>query len=158
MVRGPRLIAVAALAFAVLPGCSNSSPSVPDGVLRSQIVLSVTPSPLVPVTATPPFYSLRYSVKISEANGLGGEIQYVNGTVFDDVSGLTVGVNNYDSSDILVFVGSQRIDANGSRDVNQQIDYALPGGSTKAILTVNVQFKDDRGNFVTQSILVRVAT
>jgi hypothetical protein len=157
MARSRRLATAAALALAALPACSNSSPSVPDGVLRAQIVLSVTPSPLVPISATPPLYSLRYVVKVSEVAGLGGELQYVNGTVFDDTSGFTVGLNNYDSSDLLVFVGSQRIDAHGSRDVQQQIDYVLPAGSTKAILTVNVQFKDDRGNFVSQSILVRVS-
>jgi hypothetical protein len=157
MARSRWLATVALLALAALPGCSNSSPSVPDGVLRSQIVLSVTPSPLTPISATPPLYSLRYVVKISEVAGLGGELQYVNGTVFDDVSGLTVGINNYDSSDLLVFVGSQRVDAHGSRDVQQQIDYVLPTGSTKAILTVNIQFKDDRGNFVSQSILVRIS-
>jgi hypothetical protein len=157
MARSPWLATLAALALVVIPGCSSGSPSVPDGVLRAQIVVSVTPSPLTPVSATPPLYQLRYIVKISEVAGLGGELQYVNGTVFDDVSGLTVGRNNYDSSDLLVFVGSKRIDAGSSRDVQQQIDYALPANSNKAILTVNVQFKDDRGNFVSQSILVRVS-
>jgi hypothetical protein len=143
------------VALALLPGCS-SSPTVPSGVLRSVIVLSVTPSPLVPLVATPPVYSLRYTVKVSEVAGLGGELQFVNGTVFDDVSGLTVGLNNYDSADLVVFVGTKRIDANQSRDVQQEIAYQLPLNSNKAILTVNIQFKDDRGNFISQSILVRV--
>jgi hypothetical protein len=81
----------------------------------------------------------------------------VNGTVFDDDSGITVGLNNYDSADLLVFVGTKRIDASQSRDIQQEITYQLPGTSTKAILTINVSFKDDRGNFISQSILVRVA-
>jgi hypothetical protein len=157
MARRLRLATVAALVLAALPACSNNTPTVPGGVLRAQITLSVTPSPLTPISSTPPLYSLRYIVKISEVAGLGGDLQFVNGTVFDDTSGLTVGINNYDSSDILVFVGSQRIEAKGSRDVQQQIDYVLPAGSTKAILTVNVQFKDDRGSFVSQSILVRIS-
>ncbi len=157
MALSSRLALLASLgALAILLGCSSGSPTVPEGVLRASIVLSVTPSPLVPITAAPPLYSLRYTVKISEVAGLGGELQYVNGTVFDDVSGLTVGFNNYDSADILVFVGTKRIDANQSRDVQQEITYQLPLPSTKAILTVNTQFKDDRGNFVSQSILVRV--
>lgn len=153
-----RLALLAPLAaLLLLPGCSSGSPTIPDGVLRSAIALSVTPSPLVPISSLPPLYSLRYTVKISEVAGLGGELEYVNGTVFDDVSGLTVGFNNYDSADILVFVGTKRIDAGQSRDVQQEITYQLPVNSTKAILTVNIQFKDDRGNFVSQSILVRVA-
>jgi hypothetical protein len=157
MARITRLAVLAALsAVALLPGCS-SGPSVPDGVLRSAIALSVTPSPLVPITALPPLYSIRYTVKIAEVAGLGGELQFINGTVFDDVSGFTVGLNNYDSSDIVVFVGTKRIDANQSRDVQQEISYQLPVNSNRAILTVNVQFKDDRGNFVSQSILVRVS-
>jgi hypothetical protein len=145
------------VAVTLLPGCSSGSPTIPEGILRSAIALSVTPSPLVPITAIPPLYSLRYTVKISEVAGLGGELQYVNGTVFDDVSGLTVGFNNYDSADLLVFVGAKRIDAGESRDVQQEISYQLPASSTKAILTINIQFKDDRGNFISQSILVRVA-
>lgn len=158
MALNSRLALLAPLvAVALLPGCSSGSPTVPDGVIRAAIALSVTPSPLVPLTATPPLYSLRYTVKISEVAGLGGELQFVNGTVFDDVSGLTVGLNNYDSADLLVFVGSKRVDANSSRDVQQEISYQLPANSTKAILTVNIQFKDDRGNFISQSILVRVA-
>jgi len=152
--RFPLLALLAGAAFAA--GCSSDTPSIPDGVLRSQIALSVSPSPLVPL-ATPPLYSVRYTVKIAEVAGLGGELQYVNGTVFDDTTGITAGINNYDSSDILVFVGSRRIDANQALDVQQQIDYQLPVGSTKAVLTVNIQFKDDRGNFVSQSILVRVS-
>jgi hypothetical protein len=158
MSRITRLALLAPLAaVALLPGCSSGSPSVPDGVLRAAVALSVTPSPLVPLTALPPLYSIRYTVRITEVAGLGGELQFVNGTVFDDVSGFTVGLNNYDEADIVVFVGSKRIDANQSRDIQQEITYQLPANSNKAILTINVQFKDDRGNFVSQSILVRVA-
>jgi hypothetical protein len=81
----------------------------------------------------------------------------VNGTVFDDASGVALAFNNYDSADILVFVGSKRIDAGQSRPVTQQIDYALADPAQKVVLTINIQFKDDRGNFVSQSILVRVS-
>ena len=152
-----RALLVPLAALALLPGCSSGSPTIPEGILRSAIALSVTPSPLVPISAIPPLYSLRYTVKVSEVAGLGGELEFVTGTVFDDGTGLTVGLNNYDSADLLVFVGTKRIDAGQSRDIQQEISYQLPASSTKAILTVNIQFKDDRGNFVSQSILVRVA-
>jgi hypothetical protein len=150
-------LAVPLAAIALLPGCSSGSPTIPEGVIRAALALSVTPSPLVPITAAPPLYSIRYTVKVSELAGLGGELEFVNGTVFDDESGLTVGLNNYDAADLLVFVGTKRIDASQSQDIQQEITYQLPGTSTKAILTINVSFKDDRGNFVSQSILVRVA-
>jgi len=157
MLRSSRLRLLAALAAAALvPACSSDTPSIPDGVIRSHIVLTVTPSPLAPI-ATPPVYSLRYTVTIAETNGLGGELQYVNGTVFNDTTGAAIAFNNYDSSDILVFVGSKRIDGGQSRPVTQQIDYQLADPATKVVLTVAIQFKDDRGNFVSQSILVRVS-
>ena len=81
----------------------------------------------------------------------------MNGTVFDDGSGIALAFNNYDTADLLVFVGTRRIDAGGSRPVTQQIDYALVDPAQKVVLTINIQFKDDRGNFVSQSILVRVS-
>jgi hypothetical protein len=157
MPRTSRLALLAlVVAAALVPACGSDTPSVPEGVLRARIVLSVAPSPLAPI-ATPPVYSLRYTVTITEANGLGGELEYVNGTVFDDASGVALAFNNYDSSDLLVFVGTKRIDAGGSRPVTQQIDYALADPAQKVVLTINIQFKDDRGNFVSQSILVRVS-
>jgi len=152
---GTRLPLLALVVGTALAGCNSGSPTIPEGVLRAQIALTVSPNPLAPI-AQPPLYSLRYTIKIAETAGLGGELQYVNGTVFDDATGNTVGLNNYDSADLLVFVGSKRLAGNASLDVQQQIDYSLPAESTKAILTVNVQFKDDRGNFITQSILVRL--
>jgi hypothetical protein len=156
MARTSRFVFLALVAVAAAhPGCNSGSPTVPEGVLRAQIVLTVAPRPLAPI-ATPPFYQLTYTVTITETAGLGGELQYVNGTVFDATSGFAVGLNNYDSSDILVFVGTKRIDAGQSRAVQQQIDYGLPTGSTGGVLTVNTQFKDDRGNFISQSILVGI--
>ncbi len=155
MARSSRFAFLALVAAVAAFTACNSSPTVPEGVVRAQIALSVAPSPLVTV-ATPPIYSLTYTVTITETAGLGGDLQYVNGTVFDDTTGLVAGFNNYDSSDLLVFVGTKHIDAGGSRAIQQQIQYALPAGSTAAVLTVNTQFKDDNGNFITQSILVRI--
>jgi hypothetical protein len=155
MLRGRRIPWLALVVGTALAGCSSESPTLPEGVPLAQIALTVSPSPLVP-TAQPPLYSLRYTVKIAETTGLGGELQYVNGTVFDDATGNTVGRINYDSADLVVFVGSKRLAGNASLEVQQQINYSLPAESTKAILTVNVQLKDDRGNFITQSILVRL--
>ncbi len=157
MLRSSRFLLPALMASAALgPGCNSGSPTIPEGVLRAQIALTVTPSPLVPI-AQAPLYSLRYTVKITETAGLGGELQYVNGTVFNDTTGAAVAFNNFDSSDILVFVGTRRIDAGKSVDVAQQIDYTLADPATRVVLTINIQFKDDRGNFVSQSILVRVS-
>ncbi len=157
MLRTPRLsLLTLVVAAALVPACNSDTPSIPEGVLRSGIALTVAPSPLAPI-ATPPVYSLRYTVTIAETNGLGGELQYVNGTVFDEATGTAIAFNNYDSSDILVFVGSRRIDANQSRPVTQQIDYQLADPARKILLTIAIQFKDDRGNFVSQSILVHVS-
>lgn len=143
---------------ALLPACSSNTPSIPGGVLRSALSLTVTPSPVTPNITSAPILSVQYTVKIEETAGLGGELQYVNGTIFSQATGAALAFNNYDSADIVVFVGNKRLEGGKSVNVSQQIDYVFPSGATSltAFLTVAVQLKDDRGNFVNQSILVPV--
>jgi hypothetical protein len=151
-----RAALLVALALA-LPACSSSTPSVPGGVVRSVLALTVTPNPAKTNLSSAPVLVVQYSVKVAETAGLGGEIQYVNSTLFNQATGGTLAFNNYDSSDILVFVGSKRLEGGKSIDVTQQLNYVLPASTTvTAVLTVAVQLKDDHGNFVNQSILVPV--
>jgi hypothetical protein len=149
------LILVLALA---LPSCSSNTPSTPSGVLRAVLALTVTPNPVKTNLSSAPVLVVQYTVKVAETAGLGGEVQYVNGTIFNQATGATIAFSSYDTSDILVFVGSKRLEAGKSIDVPQQLNFVLPTGTTSinAVLTVAVQVKDDRGNFVNQSILVPV--
>jgi hypothetical protein len=65
-------------------------------------------------------------------------------------------VVSFDSDDLTVFVGSKRIEANGSLDVPQQLSYTLPDARHTANLTITVTFRDDRGNTFDQAVLVKV--
>ena len=149
-----------AVATALLaPACGSNTPS-PTEVARAVITVSVDPTP-VPAVASNRFgttFSARFKVVIKETAGQGGEVQAVKTTLYDEVSGFPVGVVNYDSADLVVFVGAKRVEAGGSLEVPIQIDYAIPGDATAKAARLNavVELKDDKGNAVTASILVRV--
>jgi len=152
-----RLRLFCALAMvAGLAGC-DSGPTLPSGVVRAVLSVAVDPNP-VPgrPSTTLGFSTISYKVVIKEMAGLGGEFVFLNATVFDETSGRSVGVNNFDGADLIVFVGSKRLEAGQSTEISQQIDYGLPQDSTGARLVVSVQFRDDRGNVLNQSLLVKV--
>jgi hypothetical protein len=152
-----RPLAVASILLA--SGC-GSDPVSPTDIERAVITVNTDPNPIPAVASTRvgTAYSARFKVVIKELAGQGGEVQAVNTTLYDDLSGAIVGLVNYDTSDLLVFVGQKRLEANGTLEVPIQIDYAIPSDpSLKAArLHVFVQVKDDRGNNVTSSALVKV--
>ena len=153
----PALLLAVVLA-AVLPACGSSTPGLPDGIFRSLIAVTLDPTPLPARVSTTAigYLNISYKVIVTESAGLGGEFVFVNSTIFDDASGLSVAVNNYDSKDLTVFVGSKRIEGGKSVEIGQQIDYLLPTTSTGSRLAINVQLRDDRGNVINQSILVPI--
>ena len=155
--RALRLVVAASVLLA--PACSSNTPS-PTQVLRAVISVNTDPNPVPAVAATRlgSAFSARFKVVIKELAGQGGEIQAVNSTLYDDSTGLIVGLVNYDTSDLIVFVGQKRVEANGTLEVPIQMDYAIPSDPTikAARLQVLVNLKDDRGNNVSSSVLVRV--
>lgn len=158
--RGPRLrgfgLVAALLVALLLPGCSDDSPPV-DGAVRAVIFVSVVPNPAIGVqNILTGSVSVAYIVQIRELAGLGGSVQFVSSTVFDPESGVQVATNYFDSADLKVFVGSDRVEANGELDVSQSVSYALPDFRVDADMTVAVQVIDDRGSLINASTLVRV--
>jgi len=143
---------------AVLPACGSSTPGLPDGIFRSVITVTLSPTPLISKASTTAlgYLNVNFKVVVTESAGLGGEFVFVNSTIFDETSGISVAANNYDSKDLTVFVGSKRIEGGKSVEIGQQIDYVLPTGSTGARIAVNVQLRDDRGNVINQSILLPI--
>jgi hypothetical protein len=149
-------LAFVVLAASLLPACNDTVSNVP-GVLRAFTIVTVEPNPVIgnqdfltgAVNAT-------YRIKIQEINGLGGQVQFINSTAFDPETGVQVAVTYWDSPDLLVFVGKDRIDAQGELEVTQTVNYILPDGRVEADLTVAVQFVDDNGNTTNQSLLVRI--
>jgi hypothetical protein len=152
-----RLLAAASILLAA--GCGNN-PVSPTDVLRAVISVSTDPNPVTAVASTRigTTFSARFKVVIKELAGQGGEVQAVNSTLYDDSTGLIVGLVTYDTADLVVFVGEKRVEANGSLEVPIQIDYAIPSDPTlkAARLQVLVSLKDDRGNMVSSSVLVKV--
>jgi hypothetical protein len=151
-------VLIALLLTAVLPACSDDTSTLPDDVFRSVISVALDPTPLPAKLSTTAigYLNVSYKIVVSELSGLGGEFIAVNSTVFDEASGFSVAVNNYDASDMTVFIGSKRIEGGTKVEIPQQMDYLLPAGATLARITIAVQVRDDRGNVINQSILLPI--
>jgi hypothetical protein len=149
----PLLVVSAAL---LIPACSNNGPTIGDAV-RAGILVTVDPSPVPPsqnlITGV---VSIGYNVTITEVQGLGGEILFVSAKVYDPASGGVAAFNYFDSADLVVFVGSKRVEPGGTLVVPQTASYILPDLSTNALLSVDVQMKDDHDNLINQSVLVKI--
>jgi hypothetical protein len=153
--RNLRLGAVV-LATLLALACGNSTPTITD-IARAALSVTVDPNPVPPsqnlLTGS---VSIGYRISITEVAGLGGEVQFVASQVFDPATGVLVSLTYFDSDDLTVFVGKNRVEAGGTLVVPQTATYILPNLTANATLTVNVQMKDDRGNLVNQSVLVKV--
>ena len=145
-------------ALAAATSCGGSSPTTPTNVTHAVIVLSVTPNP---ITATitnvvGPIFTTQWTTKIQETAGLGGLVQQVKASIYDDATGILVSTTVYDDKDLIVFVVTNRVEASGSIEVPQQVSYQLSPNQSAATLTVDVQFKDDKGLLQEPSFLVKI--
>jgi hypothetical protein len=158
------LLPSALVAAALLPGCNSSTPTVPTGVTAAGLTIKVEPTPVVasqnPVTLVS---TAGYKIVLTETNGLGGQLQFVNGSVYGPTTGKLVALNYFDSKDLVVFVGKDRIEPGGTLTITQSANYTLDenqdgvlDASKAALLTVSVQLKDDRGNLINVSSLVNI--
>jgi len=148
---------LALFALALLPACSSTPPTIPGAVNTASLTITVDPTPVVatlnPVTLVA---TATYKVVITEVNGLGGQFNFINGSVFDPITGQLVALNYFDSSDLIVFVGKDRIDPKGTVTVTQTANYKLSNSGKAATLTVSAQLKDDHGNLVNAAIQVAI--
>lgn len=140
------------------PGCSSNTPTVPTGgITRAVIGVTVTPNPVTgtlnPVTTA---VTATYTITITETAGLGGTVDFVSSTVYNPSTGTQVALTYYDSSDLVVYVGSKRIEAKGTLVVPQTVTYTLPDATVPANLSISVQLTDDRQNLVHESVLVKI--
>lgn len=158
--RGPRwrglALTAALVASLLLPACQSDTGTIPDNP-RAVITVTLEPNPVIGTQdAFTGSVSTAYIVQIREVAGLGATITFVNSTVFDPETGVQVGASYFDSADLKVFIGSDRVEAQGELDVPQTVTYALPDARLEADLTVNVQAVDDQGGLINQSVLARV--
>jgi len=149
-----RLALVLALAL-LAPACGNNV-TLPSGA-RAAITVTVDPNPVKasqsPITGV---VSVGYKVVITETNGGSGEVIFVSAQIYDPETGQQVALTYFDSADLVVFVGSKKIEPKGTLTVPQTSSYILPDFRTAAQLTVNVQIKDDQGTLLNQSLLVKI--
>jgi hypothetical protein len=146
----------ALLAAVLLPACNDTTTNLPE-IPRAIVVVASDPNPVVGVQNTLTLsVSASYVVQIRELAGLGGKVNFLNSTVFDPETGIQVAGSYYDSADLKVFAGSDRVESGGQLDVRQSVSYVLPDFGVEADLVVSIQVIDDRGGLANQSILVPI--
>ena len=143
---------LALLAFA----CGSSTPTITD-VARAALTVTVQPTPVPPTQdVLTGSCSVSYKITLTETAGLGGTVQFVSSQIFDPATGQLLSLTYFDSDDLTVFVGKNRIDPGGTLVVPQTGTYILPDLSKNATLVVSAQMKDDRDNLINQSVMVKV--
>jgi hypothetical protein len=144
------------LAALLVPACGEDTPTTGEAQ-RAAIAVTVDPNPVPPSqNSLTGSVSIGYRVKITEVQGLGGEILFVSAQVYDPETGLLHALTYFDGADLIVFVGEKRVEPGGTLEVPQTTSYLLPDFRVNALLAVNVQMMDDRDNLLNQSVLVKV--
>jgi hypothetical protein len=150
------LFALAALVG--LPACETGTgiPSI-TGPANAQIAVSLDPASIVGTqNSVTKAVKVEFDVKLQELNGLGCAITFVNASIFEPASGAQVAQVYFDAADLVVYVGSQRVEAQGTLVVPETLSYALADGSKEATVVVSVQAKDDRGNLINRSVMAQI--
>ncbi len=152
----PALIVLAAVIG--LPACETGTGLSPaPGIANSQIAVSVDPSPIVgEQNSVTKAVKAQFGVKIQELNGLGCEVVFVSAAAFDPESGAQIAFVYFDGADLVVFVGSKRIEGKGTLVVPETLSYVLSDGRREATVVVSVQVRDDRGNLLNRSVLAQI--
>lgn len=153
-IRALALAACLASALA-LPGCGGDGTPPVTGVANALIQLTVAPNPIVTVVTSGNTFVVRGTLKVSELNGLGVTFELVDTRLFDDATGLILGSSFYDDKDLLVFIGSKRVEAKGFLEIPQELSY-VQTAKRAASLVIRVRVKDDKGNSLEQALLVKV--
>jgi hypothetical protein len=153
----PRPLLTVLLAGALLaPACGNDNITLPD-VTRAVIEVTVDPNP-IPGTQNELTLavSATYQITLTETEGLGGEILFVSSVVYDPSTGRPAAINYYDSADLVVYVGSKRLEPLGTLVIPQSTSYTLSDFKKPANLVVSTQLRDDRTNLINASLLVKI--
>lgn len=155
MSRVSRVLGAAVAALAI-GACGSDTPSPTPGVQISLLTVTVTPNPISTIQSSPagPTWSVNYVVKLTESNGLGGKVELLSGALYDDANGALIARNQFDDRDLIVFVGANRVEPNGSLEIRQDLSYVASAKRPTSVV-VAVRFRDDRGNLIEPSLIVR---
>jgi hypothetical protein len=150
------LVCLAALA--PLGGCGSSSPTTPSTGTRAVITITAAPDPITAVLTNTvgPTYTASWTATLTESGAVGGTVQLLRANIFDDATGKLVGSVIYDDKDLVVFVGSNRLEAKGTLAIPLQVSYVLSTLVRAATLTISTAEKDDHGNTVESFVLVKI--
>lgn len=152
-----RLPLAAALAALVgLAGCGGDDTPPLTGVSNAVLQLTVSPNPIATVVTSGSTFVVRGTAKVTELNGLGATLELVDTKLFDDLTGGLIGSAFYDDKDLLVFIGSKRVEAKGNLEIPQELSYVATA-KRAASLVIRVRGVDDKGNTLEQSLLVKVS-
>jgi hypothetical protein len=155
LARAARAVPVLA-AVALLPSCSSDTGTLPNAAVAI-VQVTVDPNPVTGVqNSLTGAVSASYKITLVELNGLGGNVEFVSSSVFDPKTGQQINLNYYDAADMKVFVGSDRLEPNGTLVVSHSVTYTLADLSKATNITVAVQVRDDRGNLIYRTLLVPV--
>jgi hypothetical protein len=153
-------VASAALVLAAvigLPACESGTGLPSSPIPNAQIAVTLSPSPIVGTqNTTTKAVKAEFDVKIQELNGLGCEVMFVSAAAFDPESGAQVALVYFDGVDLVVYVGSKRIEGQGTLVVPETLGYVLSDGRKEATVVVSVQVKDDRGNLFNHALLTKI--
>ncbi|HMF96953.1 MAG TPA: hypothetical protein VKE96_21790 [Vicinamibacterales bacterium] len=142
MTRRTMLALAAGAVMMVLPACSSNSPAAPTPTGPSQARITVTASaPLLAFSPRAGFaFRITVPATISEDAGVGANINFVR--LQQMFRGVEVERSEISSADLVVATGSNRLNANATRNINLIYD-VNDGRATSGILTFG--FTDDRG-------------
>jgi hypothetical protein len=150
------LLGVVALAAALVSGCGNNNNTITN-IPAAKLAITVDPAPVPPSqNVLTGVVSIGYKIHITETAGLGGTMEFVSSSVYDPATGTLLSLTYFDGDDLVVFVGTKRINPGETLTVPQTMSFLLPDLSKNATLVVNAQMLDDRSNIINQSVLVKV--
>jgi hypothetical protein len=138
------------------PACGSDNVT-PSEVPRAGVDVAVDPNPIAGVQNELTLaVSATYQITLTETEGLGGEILFVSSVVYDPSTGRPAAINYYDSADLVVYVGSKRLEPLGTLVIPQSTSYTLSDFKKPANLVVSTQLRDDRTNLINASLLVKI--
>jgi hypothetical protein len=146
--------AAALVGLVGLVGCGDDPVPV-TGVTNAVIQLTVSPNPIVTVVTSGNTFVVRCTAKVTELNGLGATFELVDTRLFDDLTGGLLASAFYDDKDLVVFIGSKRVEAKSFLEIPQELSY-VAAAQRAASLVIRVRVKDDKGNSLEQALLVKV--
>jgi hypothetical protein len=150
-----------ALALPALVACGGgSTPAVPTAAAapsHAAVRLVVAPDPIPSSADGAAGAALReaaWTLTITETAGVGGTLNFVNGTLRDMQTGAVAdpgGRMSLGAADLVTLAGGTRLPPQGTVTIPGRLVYGLPYGSAGGRLTITVQMTDDAGALVTGS-------